>query len=67
MQLLRGDGLEVSEVEAQTVRLHQGARLVHVVAQHLFQGRIQQMSGAVGPADGLAALGINGGVDGVAT
>ena len=65
MQLVRGDGLKVGEVEAQPVRLHQGARLVHVVAQHLFQGRIQQMGGAVCPADGLAALGVDGGVYGV--
>ena len=39
---------------------------MHMLAQHLLQGRIQQVGGAVGPADGLAALGINGGVDGVA-
>ena len=65
-QLLRGNGLEVGEVEAQPVRLHQGARLVHVVAQDLLQRGIQQMGGAVGPADGLAALGVDGGGDGVA-
>ena len=37
-----------------------------VVAQHLLQRRIQQMGGAVGTADGLAALHVNGGVNGVA-
>ena len=33
--LLRGHGLEVGEVEAQPVGLHQGAGLVDVVPQHL--------------------------------
>ena len=32
-----------------------------MVAQHLLQRRIQQMGSAVGAADGLAALGVNGG------
>ena len=36
-ELVRGDGLEVGEVKADAVRLHQGARLMHVVAQNLFQ------------------------------
>ena len=64
-QLLRGDGLKVGEVEAQAVRLHQRARLMDVVAQHLLQRRIQQVGSAVSTLDGLAALHINGGVNGV--
>ena len=34
-----------------------------MVAQHLFQGRVQQMGGTVSPHDGLAPLHINGGGD----
>ena len=47
------DGLKVGEVEAQAIRLHQRACLMHVVAQHLLQRRVQQVGGAVGAADGL--------------
>ena len=65
-QLLGGDALEVGEVEADAVGLHQRACLVHVVAQHLFQSGVQQVGGGVGTADGLAALHVNGGGDGVA-
>ena len=36
-----------------------------VVTQHLFQRRIQQVGGAVSTLDGLAALHVNGGVNGV--
>ena len=59
-QLLRGDGLEVGEVEPQTVRLHQRTGLMDMVAQHLLQRRIQQMGSAVGAANTLAALRVNG-------
>ena len=56
----------MGEVEAQLVGLHQGAGLVHVVAQHLVEHGVQQMGGGVGPHDGFAALDINGGRDGAA-
>ena len=62
-ELVGGDGLKVGEVEAQAVGLHQRAGLVDMVAQDLLQGGIQQMGGAVGPHDGLAALHIHGGED----
>ena len=45
-----GHGGEVGEVEAQEVGLHQGAGLMHVVAQHGLQGLVQQVGGGVGPA-----------------
>ena len=66
LHLLRGDGGEVGEVKAQPVRLHQRAGLMAVVAQHGDQGALQQMGGGVGAADGLAALGVDGGLHGVA-
>ena len=40
----------VGEVEAQPVRLHQGARLMDMVAQHRLQCRLQQMGRGVGAA-----------------
>ena len=39
---------------------------MHMVAQHLLQRRVQQMGGAVGTADGLAALRVDGGRHGLA-
>ena len=64
-ELLGGEGGEVGEVEAQLIGLHQGAGLVHMVAQHLPQHRVQQVGGAVGAHDGPPALLIDGGGDGV--
>ncbi len=55
----------MGKVEPQPVRLHQRTGLMHMVPQHLFQCRIQQMRGAVGAADGLTALHVDGGGDGV--
>ena len=55
-QLLRRDRLEMGEVEAQTVRLHQGPGLMDVSAQDLLEGGVQEMRGGMGPADGGAAL-----------
>ena len=60
IQLLGRDALKVSKVEAQAIRLHQRASLMHMVAQHLHQRRVQQMGGAVGAADGGAAVGVDG-------
>ena len=65
-ELLGGEGGEVGEVKAQLVGLHQGAGLVHVVAQHLPQHRVQQVGGGVGAHDGLAAGHVDGGGHGVA-
>ena len=39
---------------------------MHMVAQHFFKSRIQQMGGGVGPADGLAPLAVNGSLHAVA-
>ena len=64
--LLGGDGLKVGKVEAQTIRLHQRAGLMDVVAQHLLQRGIQQVGGGVGAAHGAAALRIDGGGNAVA-
>jgi len=60
-KLLRGNGLKVGEVEPQPVGLHQRAGLMHMVAQHLLQCSVQQVRGAVGTPDALAAFGIDGG------
>ena len=62
-QLLRRHGGEVGEVEAEEVGLHQGAGLMHVVAQHGLEGLVQQMGSGVGPLDSPAALGVDGGGD----
>ena len=56
----------MSEVKAEAVLLHQGAGLLDVVAQHSAQGLVQQVGGGVGPHDGLPALDVDGGGDGVA-
>ena len=64
-QLLGSYGLEMSEVEAQAIRLYQGASLMHMVAQDLLQSRIQQMCGGMGAADGLAPLGVDGRAHGI--
>ena len=50
-----GDGGEMREVKAQAVRLDKGARLMDMVAENRAQRRLEQMGGAVGAADGLAA------------
>ena len=65
-KLLGGEGGEVGKVKAQAVRLHQRTGLMDVVAQHGAQGLVQQVGGGVGAHDGLAALHIQGGGDGVA-
>jgi hypothetical protein len=46
-ELLGRDGLEVGEVEAQAIRCHQRALLLHVGAQHFAQGGVQQVGGGV--------------------
>ena len=47
---LGGDGLEVGEIEAQALRVHQGAGLLDVVAQMPPQDRLEEMGGGVVPA-----------------
>ena len=51
-QLLGGDGGEVGEVKTQEVRLHQGSCLVHMLAQDIPQGPLEQVGGAVGAGNG---------------
>ncbi len=46
-QALALDALEVREVEAQPVRPDPGAGLVHVVAEHILERRLQQVRGRV--------------------
>ena len=41
------DGLVVGEVEAQALRVHQGAGLLDVVAQVAPQDRLEEMGGGV--------------------
>ena len=55
----------MGKVEAQAIRLYQGARLMYMVAQDLLQSRIQQMCGGMGAADGLAPLGVDGRAHGI--
>ena len=61
--LLGLQGGEVGEVEAQPVLVHHAARLLHVGAQHLAQGRVQQVGGRVVGPDPAAADGMDQGVD----
>ncbi len=42
-QLVRAEGLEMREVETQTIRRNQRAFLLHMRAQHLTQRRVQEM------------------------
>ena len=58
-QLLRAHGGEVREVEAQPVGLHERARLMHMVAQHLAQGRVQQVRRGVRAHDRAAAVNVD--------
>ena len=46
-QLFAGDGGEVSEVEAQVIRFHQGASLLDVVAQDVLEGSLVVSTEAV--------------------
>ena len=41
----------MGEVEPETVRSHIAAGLVHMAAQHLFQGRMEQMGGRMVPGN----------------
>ena len=54
LQLLGADGLEVGEVEAQALRVHQGAGLLDVVAQMAPQDRLEEMGGGVVGHDAAA-------------
>ena len=61
VQLVLGHGLEVGEVKAKAVGSHQGAGLVHVVAQDLLEGGVQQVGGRVVAANELATAVVNRG------
>ena len=64
--LLNAECGEMGKVKAQMVRLNQRTRLMHMVAEHLDERRLEQVRCAVCAADGLAALGINADGDSVA-
>ena len=53
--------LVVAEVEAQAIGGDQRALLLHVVAEHLAQGPVQEVGGGVVAADGVAAVAVDGG------
>ena len=55
LKLFAADRLGVGDVEAQPFRRHQRTLLRHVIAQHLAQRLVQQVSGGVVGADGGAA------------
>ena len=59
--LLGGQRLEVAEVEPEAVGLDERALLLHVVAEHLAQRPVQDVGAGVVPADGVAAVGVDGG------
>ena len=56
----------MSEIKAQPVGADQGAGLVHMLAQDLFQGPVQQMSCSMAAADPAAADSFHPGGDGIA-
>ena len=58
IQLFFRRGGEVGKVKTQEVGIHQRARLMHMLAQHIAEGAVQQMGRAVRAAEGHAALGI---------
>ena len=65
LQLLGRDGREMRQVKAQAIRLHERARLMHVIAQHLAQRGLEQVRGRVRTHDRLAAIGIDARRDGL--
>ena len=65
-QLLGRDGAEVGEVEVGHMGVLVGACLVDMVAQHLPQGRLQQVGGGVVAGDGPAVFLVHLGGQGVA-
>ena len=63
--LLRGHGLEVGEVETQGLRGDERAGLVHMVAQDLLEGSVEQMGRGVVAREQAAAVEVVAGKDGV--
>ena len=60
-QFLVGHFLEVREVETQRVGADERTLLLHMVAQHLFQGVVQQVRGRVVGCAGVALVGVHAG------
>ena len=58
-QLLRAHRLEVGEVEAQPLGVHQRAFLLDMIAQHLAQGRMHQVGRGVIERRGAAPIGVD--------
>lgn len=56
----------MGKVEPAAVFVHHGARLLHMGAQHLAQGSLQQMAGGMVAHDGNPALFIHSGFHAVA-
>ena len=65
-ELVGRDRLEMLEVEAQAVRRDERAGLLHVRAEHLAQGRMQQVGSRVVAPRGVAYVGIHLRIDDVA-
>ena len=65
-KLVRRDGGEMGKVKAEEVRLHQRARLMHMLAQHVPQRLLQQVGRAVSASDGGTALLVIGSPDRIA-
>ena len=63
--LFRRHRLKMHKVKAQPVRIHVGAFLLHVVAEHLLQGGLEQMGRAVVVSRRTASCGINAQLRGI--
>jgi hypothetical protein len=63
LDLLGLDRLEVAEVEAQALAVDQRALLLHVVAEHLAQGGVQQVGGGVVQRGGFLQADVDVGGD----
>ena len=53
--------LEVREVETQRVRRHKRTLLLHMIAEHLFQGIVEQVGSSMVGGRGIALIGIHTG------
>ena len=56
MELLGGESVEMRKVKAQVVGSHERTGLVHVVAEHLFKGSVEQVGRSVVATQQLTAV-----------